>query len=122
MKRLALLATLTFAPLLALADAAGTWTSTFETGIGPQSYIFVFAVEGTTLTGTAKNSLVEMATEIKDGKIEGDVITFVENLNYQGQELVITYKGTLAGDEIKFTRMVGEIATEELVAQRAETQ
>ena len=30
------------------------------------------------------------------------------------------YKGTLAGDEIKFTRMVGEFATEELVAKRAE--
>jgi hypothetical protein len=120
MKRLALLATLTFAPLLALADAAGTWTATFETQIGPQSYTYVFAVDGTTLTGTAKNSLVETATEIKDGKIEGDVITFVENLNYQGQDLVITYKGTLAGDEIKFTRMVGEIATEELVAKRAE--
>ncbi len=120
MKRLALMATLTFAPLLALADAAGTWTATFETQIGPQSYTYVFAVDGTTLTGTAKNSLVETASEIKDGKVEGDVITFVENLNYQGQELVITYKGTLAGDEIKFTRMVGEIATEELVAKRAE--
>lgn len=120
MKRLAVLLALSFSPVLALADAAGTWTATFDSQVGPQTYTYVFAVEGTTLTGTAKNSLVEMATEIKDGKIEGDVITFVENLNYQGQELVITYKGTIAGDEIKFTRMVGEIATEELVAKRAE--
>ena len=120
MKRLAVLLALSFSPLLALADVAGTWNATFETQIGEQSYIYVFAVDGTTLTGTAKNSLSEMATEIKDGKIEGDAISFVENLNYQGMDLVITYKGTVAGDEIKFTRMVGEFATEELVAKRAE--
>lgn len=120
MKRMTLLAALMFAPLLALADVAGTWTATFTTQIGEQSYTYVFAVDGTTLTGTAKNSMSEAATEIKDGKVEGDAISFVENLNYQGQELVITYKGTVAGDEIKFTRMVGEFATEELVAKRAE--
>ena len=120
MKRLALLAALLAAPVAALADAAGTWTATFETQIGEQSYTYVFAVDGTTLTGTAKNAMSEMPTEIKDGKVEGDTISFVENFNYQGMDLVITYSGTVAGDEIKFTRMVGEFATEELVAKRAE--
>ena len=68
MKRLALLAALLAAPLVALADVAGTWTATFTTQIGEQSYTYVFAVYGTTLTGTAKNSMNEMPTEIKDGK------------------------------------------------------
>jgi hypothetical protein len=120
MKRLALLAILAFAPLLALADVAGTWNATFTTQIGEQVYVYTFVVDGTTLTGTAKSSLSEMTSELKDGKIEGDTISFVENLNYQGMDLVITYKGTVAGDEIKFSRMVGEFATEELVARRAE--
>ncbi|MDQ5978609.1 MAG: hypothetical protein QG602_1583, partial [Verrucomicrobiota bacterium] len=31
----------------------------------------------------------------------------------------ITYTGTLAGDEIKLTRQVGEFATEQLSAKRA---
>jgi hypothetical protein len=105
--------------LLALADAAGTWTATFDSQVGEQVYTYVFKVDGMTLTGTAKSSLSEITAEIKDGKVEGDAISFVENLNYQGMELVITYKGTIAGDEIKFSRMVGEIATEELVAKRA---
>ena len=120
MKRLALFAALLAAPFAAMADAAGTWTATFETQIGEQSYTYVFAVDGTTLTGTAKNSMSEMPTEIKDGKVEGDMISFVENFNYQGMDLVITYSGTVAGDEIKFTRMVGEFATEDLVAKRSE--
>jgi len=32
--------------------------------------------------------------------------------------VAITYTGTVAGDEIKFTRKVGDFATEELVAKR----
>lgn len=120
MKRLSLLSALYLAPLLAFADAAGTWTAAIDTEIGVQNYTYVFKLDGMALTGTAKNSLSEMASEIKDGKVEGDAISFVENLNYQGMDLVITYKGTLAGDEIKFSRMVGEFATEEFTAKRAE--
>ena len=126
MKRLSLLTILTMAltpvPLLAQTGAAGTWTASFETQIGVQDYTYVFEVDGMTLTGTAKSSMSETPSAIRDGKIEGNTLTFVENLNYQGMELVITYKGTLAGDEIRFTRMVGEFATEELTAKRAETQ
>ena len=126
MKRLSLLTILTMAltpvPLLAQTGAAGTWTASFETQIGVQDYTYVFEVDGMTLTGTAKSSMSETPSAVRDGKIEGNTLTFVENLNYQGMELVITYKGTLAGDEIRFTRMVGEFATEELTAKRAETQ
>ena len=53
------------------------------------------------------------------GKVTGDEITFVENLNFQDMPLKITYKGKISGDEIKFTRDVAGIATEELVAKRA---
>lgn len=117
MKKLFLATGLLFAPLLALADASGTWTATFETQIGEQSYTYEFEVDGMTLTGMAKSANGE--SEITDGKVDGDTITFVENLNYQGMDLVISYKGTMVSDdEIEFTRMVGEFATEELVAHR----
>ena len=44
---------------------------------------------------------------------------FVERLSFQGMEIVITYTGKItSADEIKFTRQVGEFATEELVAKR----
>jgi hypothetical protein len=45
-------------------------------------------------------------------------ISLVETLNFQGNAISISYKGKTAGDEIKFTRQVGEFATEELVAKR----
>jgi len=59
-------------------------------------------------------------TEIKDGKVTGDAVTFVENLNFQGMELKITYTGKIVSDdEIKFRRDVAGIANEELTAKRA---
>jgi hypothetical protein len=73
-------------------------------------------VDGDKLTGTAKND--NGTTEIQDGKIQGDEISFTENLDFNGNKLVITYTGKIAGDEIKFTRNVGEFAKEELVAKR----
>ena len=119
MRRLLLLAGLVTLPAIALADAAGTWTATFDTQIGEQSYTYEFAVDGAALTGTAKSANGEV--EITDGSVEGDTITFVENMSYQGMDLVITYKGELVSDdEIRFTRMVGEFATEEFVARRVE--
>ena len=38
----------------------------------------------------------------KDGKLEGDNITFWITIDYQGSPLKLVYKGKVAGDEIKF--------------------
>ena len=57
-------------------------------------------------------------TEITEGTVNGDDISFVENLNYQDMPLRIVYKGKIAGDEIKFTRTILDMFTEELVAKR----
>jgi hypothetical protein len=40
---------------------------------------------------------------------------------FQDQEIRVEYKGKLSGDEIKFTRRVGEFAAEEFVAKRAKS-
>jgi len=51
--------------------------------------------------------------------VKGDEITFVENLDFQGNALKITYTGKISGDEIKFSRNVADMVTEEFVAKRA---
>jgi len=98
------------------ADVSGQWTSTFTTQIGEQHYTYTFKVDGEKLTGTAKNDMG--SSEIANGTVKGDDISFVENLDFNGNKIEITYTGKIAGDEIKFTRKVGEFATEELVAKR----
>ncbi len=100
------------------ADIAGRWTASFDTQIGVQNYTYEFAVKGTELTGKYKSD--NGAGDVKEGKVEGDTLTFVETLSFQGMEIRITYTGKIvSADEIKFTRQVGDFATEALVAKRA---
>ena len=102
-------------PALA-ADISGQWTATFNTQVGEQHYVYTFKVDGEKLTGTAKSD--NGSVTIENGTVKGDDVSFVENLDYQGQKLVITYTGKVSGDEIKFTRDVGGFGKEELVAKR----
>jgi|EndMetStandDraft_5_1072996.scaffolds.fasta_scaffold32590_2 hypothetical protein len=99
-------------------DISGKWTASFETQIGTQNYTYDFLVKDATLTGKAKSNIGEAV--IKEGKVTGNKVTFVEMLNFDGQEIRIEYTGTIASaDEIKFVRQVGDFAKEELVAKRA---
>ena len=69
------------------------------------------------LTGKVKSNLG--TGEIKEGKVEGDKVTFTEILDLQGMPVHIKYTGKIiSADEIKFTRQVEDVATEELTAKR----
>jgi hypothetical protein len=99
-------------------DISGTWKASFDTQIGVQNYTYEFVQKGTTLTGkiTSDNGV----SEVKGGKVESGTVTFTETLDFGGMTINITYTGKPAsGDEIKFTRQVGDFATEELIAKRS---
>jgi hypothetical protein len=100
------------------ADVAGKWTATFDTQIGEQRYTYEFKTDGDKFTGTAKSNLGQGV--IQDGLVKGDEVSFVEMLEFQGQTLRIEYRGKISGDEMRLTRHVGDVATEELVAKRAQ--
>ena len=104
--------------LLHAADPTGRWTATFTTDIGEQQYTYDFVVKGTTLTGKIKGSLTG-DSQVTEGKIDGDKISFVESVTFMEMPLRITYSGVMnSADEIKFTRNVADIANEELTAKR----
>src|SRR3954467_2928639 len=84
------------APLLA-ADITGKWTASFETQIGVQNYTYEFEVKDGKLTGKAKSQNGESA--LAEGKVDGDKVTFVENLSFQGMDLRITYTGKIVSDD-----------------------
>jgi hypothetical protein len=104
----------------AAPSVAGKWQAEFNTQIGVQKYVYEFKVDGEKLTGKAIGDIAgeKSDTEIKDGKIEGDEISFTEMVSFQDQEIQVDYRGKVSGDEIKFTRQVGDVATEELTAKR----
>ena len=103
---------------LLAADLTGTWKASFETQIGQQNYTYQFVVKDTTLTGKIQSEMGG-TTEVQQGKVEGDKVSFVEMFKFEGNEIQITYTGQITSDdEIKFTRKVADFATEELVAKR----
>ena len=122
MKTLAtLLALLAVARFAVAVDVTGTWTAEFDTQIGVQKYTFSFKQDGANLTGKAGSEISgeKRETELKGGKVERDTITFFELLPFQGNELRIAYRGQIAGNEIKFSREVGDMVREDFIAKAA---
>lgn len=102
------------------ADITGTWKAEFETQRGLQKYTFTLKQDGTSVTGKAsvEREGEKREAEFKDGKVEGDTVTFIEPLKIQDNEINITYTGKISGNEIKFTRKVGDFGSSEAVARR----
>lgn len=98
-------------------DVTGKWHASFDTQIGVQTYTYEFVVKNGILTG--KISSTNGESELQNGKVEAGVVSFTEILTFMEMKIAIVYTGKIASaDEIKFTRVVGEFATEELVAKR----
>jgi len=99
-------------------DITGQWTASFDTQIGQQNYTYQFVVKGTTLTGKIQSESGG-TSDVLQGKVDGDKVSFVLVYKYAANEIQITYTGRVtSNDEIKFTRQVADFATEELVAKR----
>ena len=91
------------------ADIDGTWTGTIQGPDGGQGFpiSYTFKAEGNTLTGTmpgmpGPDGAPAKPIPIKDGKIDGNNITFSIVFN-MGQEMKIDYKGVLSGDSLKLS-------------------
>ena len=118
--RFALAAALVVVALILVhaADVTGKWSATFETQVGQQVYTFDFVVKGTTLTGDIKGNLLG-ESKVENGKVDGQKITFAENGSFMGMPLHLEYVGEMtSADEIKFTRNIEGVGSEELVAKR----
>jgi hypothetical protein len=84
------------------ADIGGTWKGTAESANGPLERTFTFKVAGSTLTGETESQMLGKST-ITDGKVDGDNISFTITASMQGNEMKLTYKGKVMGDQIKLS-------------------
>jgi enterochelin esterase-like enzyme len=107
-------ATPTAAVSTAVSNGAEQWKASIQTPVGTMDYTWDFKIEGNTLTGKYVGSQFG-GGEILEGKINNDEITFVEIMD---GSIRVEYKGKRAGDEIKFSRKVGDFGVEEFVAKR----
>ena len=109
---LGVLAVLSLSLAAAAADINGKWKAEFSTPDGTARVnTFVFKVDGTTLTGTVAGTQDE--TPIKNGKINGDDISFAADRPFGA----FSYTGKVSGNEIKL-KVTFNDQTFEMTAKR----
>ena len=91
---------LLLASVLSAADVTGTWKGSFETPEGNVTLTFDMKSAGDAVSGTVSG--LPKPAEIKDGKVQGDIITFTFTTEYQGNPLKLLMRGQVSGQEIKF--------------------
>jgi hypothetical protein len=82
------------------ANVDGKWTGSIDTPNGPVQLNYTFKAEGTKLTGTTTGP-DGSPLMLKDGKIEGDKISFSLDISFGGDSTTFKYTGVVAAGEIK---------------------
>lgn len=91
-----------FAFTAAAADLTGKWKATAEGPNGSMERTFDFKVEGAKLTGETVSSMMGKST-LANGKVEGDNFSFTITVKFQDNEMQVSYKGKVTGNEITMT-------------------
>ena len=112
-----------FAFVAAAADVTGKWTAEMQgRGGNAQQVTINLKADGGTLTGSLANARGE--TPISDGKVDGNKVSFNVKRNFNGNEFVQKFKGTMDGDTLKLTMtMTGQDGQErnvDVTAKRAQ--
>ncbi len=87
---------------LTAATVDGKWAGSIDTPMGPLPVTYDFKADGATLngaTGTPDGGTIA----IKNGKIDGDKISFTVDLDFGGMAFSLSYTGVVSADQIKIT-------------------
>jgi hypothetical protein len=84
------------------ADVDGKWTGTVSTPMGDLPVQYEFKADGATLTGTTLG-FDGGSVPIKNGKVDGNKISFTVTFDFGGMSLDLSYTGVVSASEIKMT-------------------
>jgi len=91
------------------ANVVGSWDITVESPQGKSTSLLMIKKDGDKLGGVIKGARGERPLE--SVALSGSDITFVMKVPFQGQDLVITYKGKVEKDSMKGDADFGGLAT-----------
>jgi hypothetical protein len=106
-----------FAMNVSAADVTGTWKATVKSENSTIKRTFVFKQDGTSLTGKTTSDRWGTSA-IKDGKIEGDTLSFTMTVAIEFGAVKIAVTGKVKGDIIQMTAELSG-KTLDFVARRA---
>jgi hypothetical protein len=84
------------------ADVDGKWAGSIDTPMGAINVGFTFKADGGALTGS-QTGMDGMELPLKNGKIDGDKISFVVSLDFGGMMFDLNYTGVVKPDNIVIT-------------------
>jgi len=93
---------LSFGALVLAADIDGKWTAEVAGRNGTTTQTLTLKAAGDKLTGNLEGGRGG-AVEISDGTIMGSNVAFKIVREFNGNKFEQTYKGTLAGDDLKLS-------------------
>ena len=97
-------------------DISGAWAFQVESSAGSGSPTFTFKQDGEKLTGQYKGAFGEAPLT---GTVKGNKVDFVIKVEAQGQQMTITYAGTVEKDgSMKGTAELGEVGSATWTAKR----
>jgi hypothetical protein len=103
------------------ADPTGKWTADYEGPQGNKVHTSItLKAAGEDLTGSVEG-MRGGETEISNGKVKGDDLSFIVVREWQGRQLKMIYHGKIEGNVIHFTvsREGGEGRSREFDARRS---
>ena len=102
-KTILALSFLSIASFAFAADVDGKWSAMTQGPRGEMGMIFDLKADDDQLTGTVSNEFMG-ESEITDGKVDGDKVSFKQELQRGNFTKTFAYEGTVSGDELKLTR------------------
>ena len=89
-------------------DIAGTWDFTLESPQGKNTFLFIVKKDGEKLSGLVKSQRGERPVD--NFALTGNDLTFTLTIQFQGADMLIAYKGTVAKDSMTGTADFGGLA------------
>jgi hypothetical protein len=84
------------------ADVDGKWSGSLDTPMGAIQIAFTFKADGAMLSGSM-TGMDGTEIPIKNGKVDGDKISFVVSLDFGGMPFDLNYTGVVSGDSLQMT-------------------
>lgn len=88
---------------LRAAGVDGKWEASTESPAGSMTTTFDLKSDGDKLSGVVSNEMMG-ESDIQDGKISGDKVSFVQVMKRGEREIRFKYEGAISGDEMELTR------------------
>src|SRR5436853_1709570 len=89
---------LVLATLASAADLTGKWQGAFA--FNDQSVPLTFELKGASEISGTVSGLPSGVAQIKEGKLEGEKLSFWIMTEYQGNPIKLVYRGKVSGGEI----------------------